>query len=179
MSLLKYNEYLEEFKKKTINLIVDMTSDMIHLCNDVNDRLITYSDDHEFNYEILGDIKMIGIIGGKLDFEFLAISGPTVYPNSLKDMVGHQDLKLKMGIDSNIKEYDIDYLTSLIDILSNEEANLFFKIDIRLYSLTRKTHEDIHEFLLKSFSHLEDFKCKLDSDFSKGIILDFKFQSIS
>ena len=94
MSLLKYNEYLEEFKKKTINLIVDMTSDMIHLCNDVNDRLITYSDDHEFNYEILGDIKMIGIIGGKLDFEFLAISGSTVYPNSLKDMVGHQDLKL-------------------------------------------------------------------------------------
>lgn len=113
--ITKYTEYLDDFKKKSISLIVDSSKKFLDFANEINDIIINYQDDSDFDY----------------NFEILQLKWKWDRPMMMLKQKNDGEITLKMDVDSKngqIGGYAIDDFKKIIEVLSEDVFNVDMSI---------------------------------------------------
>lgn len=163
MIITKYNEYLDEFKKKSIDLIVDGSRKILDFTNEINDIIINYQDDSDFEYT----------------FRSIQISWMWDVSTTFLKQKANGEIALKMDIDSKNNGIEsLEDLKKIIKILSQDEFGVSIRMEFREMRATpgaytiQKIKEDItnrYPFTMDRFTIIPLF--------GNNFNIDIKFKS--
>lgn len=164
MIITKYNEYLNDFKKKSIDLIVDGSRKILDFTNEINDIIVNYQDDSDFEYT----------------FRSIQISWMWDVSTTFLKQKANGEIALKMDIDSKNNGIEsLEDLKKIIKILSQDEFGVSIRMEFREMRATpgaytiQKIKEDITNRYPFTMDRFTIIPLKNYPDFN----IDIKFKS--